>query len=55
MYCFYSNRAVGEVCSGILAKCLNSARTKTKEKGIEILLMYIEIEKQEVVVVGNLK
>ena len=31
-----------------MAKCLN-ARPKTKEKGIDIILMYIEIEKQDVV------
>ncbi|PIK41381.1 putative cytoskeleton-associated protein 5 [Apostichopus japonicus] len=31
----------------VVTKCLNSSRTKTKEKGKEILMMYIELEKQE--------
>ena len=31
-----------------MTKCLN-ARPKTKEKGIDIILMYIEVEKQDVV------
>lgn len=36
----------------MITKCLNASRAKTKEKGLEILQMYIEIEKQEVVVVS---
>ena len=32
----------------MITKCLN-ARPKTKEKGINIILMYIEVEKQDVV------
>ena len=47
-------RTAGEVCSGVVTKCLNASRAKTKERGIEILLMYIEIEKQETVVVRQL-
>nr|VZI25513.1 unnamed protein product [Spirometra erinaceieuropaei] len=39
-----------DVCSGIVNKCLNSTRAKTKEKGIEILLLYIELEKGDGVV-----
>ncbi|KAM3186859.1 hypothetical protein ACTXT7_003450 [Hymenolepis weldensis] len=42
-------RAAPDVCEGILAKCLNAARPKTKEKGMEILLYYIELEKTDVV------
>ena len=34
--------------SGVVAKCLN-ARPKTREKGMEIILMYVEIEKQDIV------
>ncbi len=33
---------------GIIAKCLNG-RPKLREKAIEIVLMYIEVEKQEIV------
>ncbi|VUZ38989.1 unnamed protein product [Hymenolepis diminuta] len=42
-------RAAPDVCEGILTKCLNAARAKTKEKGMEILLYYIELEKVDVV------
>ena len=37
--------------AGIVAKCLN-ARAKTKEAAISVCLMYIEIEKQEIVQVS---
>ncbi|XP_055331341.1 cytoskeleton-associated protein 5-like [Paramacrobiotus metropolitanus] len=41
---------VGKICAdvvaGIVAKCL-PARPKTKEKGIEIIFLYFELEKQE--------
>ena len=33
---------------GVVAKCLN-ARPKTKQKGIDICMMYLEVEKQEIV------
>ncbi|VDN99387.1 unnamed protein product [Rodentolepis nana] len=42
-------RAAADVCEGILLKCLNAARAKTKEKGIEILLFYIELERTDIV------
>jgi len=41
-------RTAGEVCSGVVNKCLNQ-RAKTKELGMSVLMMYIEIEKQDVV------
>lgn len=43
-----SGRVAGDVIAGVITKCLN-ARPKTKEKGINIILMYIEVEKQDVV------
>ena len=39
---------MGEVVPGLINKCLNS-RPKTREKAFEIILMYIEAEKQEIV------
>ncbi|XP_030845166.1 cytoskeleton-associated protein 5-A isoform X3 [Strongylocentrotus purpuratus] len=48
-------RTVGEVTAGVVAKCLNSSRTKTKEKAMEILMVYIELEKQEQVMEELLK
>ena len=41
-------RTAGEVCSGVVTKCLNQ-RAKTKELGMAVLMMYIEIEKQDIV------
>ena len=36
----------------MVTKCLN-ARPKTKELGINVCLMFIEIEKQDVVIVSH--
>ena len=41
-------KTVGEVMPGLINKCLNG-RPKTREKAIEIILMYIEAEKQDIV------
>jgi cytoskeleton-associated protein 5 len=41
----YLNRTVNEVASGLISKCLNG-RPKMRERAFDILLMYIEIEKQ---------
>ena len=41
-------KTAGEVCSGVINKCLNQ-RPKTKDLGMAVLMMYIEIEKQETV------
>ncbi|CAB3992122.1 cytoskeleton-associated 5-like, partial [Paramuricea clavata] len=40
--------AAADVVAGVVTKCLN-ARPKTKQKGIDIGMMYLEIEKQEAV------
>ncbi|CAF1153386.1 unnamed protein product [Rotaria sordida] len=40
-----AGKTVNDVASGLITKCLNS-RLKMKERAYEILLMYIEIEKQ---------
>ena len=44
----WSDRVCADVVAGIVTKCLN-ARAKTKESAISVCLMYIEIEKQEIV------
>jgi hypothetical protein len=41
--CVY--RTVGEVAPGLIGKCLNG-RQKMKERAFDILLMYVEIERQ---------
>lgn len=48
MFLIHFFRVAGDVISGVVAKCLN-ARPKTREKGMEIILMYVEIEKQDIV------
>ncbi|XP_048241542.1 cytoskeleton-associated protein 5-like isoform X2 [Haliotis rufescens] len=42
-------RTTADVVAGVVSKCLNASKTKTKEKGMEIIMMYIEIEKPDVV------
>ncbi|XP_067937770.1 cytoskeleton-associated protein 5-like isoform X2 [Watersipora subatra] len=44
-----AGRSCGEVMTALVTKCLNASRAKTKEKAKEIILMYIEIDKQETV------
>lgn len=34
--------------AGVVTKCMN-ARPKTKQRGLDICMMYLEIEKQEAV------
>nr|CAH0109138.1 unnamed protein product [Daphnia galeata] len=52
--CFVENSAqasktVGDVVSGLIAKCLGAPKAKTKDMAIQIALMYVEIEKYEIV------
>lgn len=47
-------RTAGECTNAIVMKCFN-ARQKTKEMGIELLMLYIEIEKQDIVIEELLK
>ncbi|XP_049878313.1 protein mini spindles [Pectinophora gossypiella] len=47
--CAAAGKTVGEVMAGIVAKCIAAPKTKTKELAMQITLMYIEIEKQEIV------
>lgn len=45
-----AGKTVGEVMSGIVAKCFSSPKAKIKDLAFQVALMYIEIEKQEAVV-----
>ncbi|XP_060608176.1 cytoskeleton-associated protein 5-A-like, partial [Ruditapes philippinarum] len=52
---FVENAAVApkiahEVVSSVVAKCLSASKQKTKDNGREIIMMYVEAEKQEIVV-----
>lgn len=42
-------KSVNEVMNALVSKCFSSPRAKTRELALEISLMYIEIEKQDVV------
>ncbi|KAI5733008.1 hypothetical protein M8J76_006606 [Diaphorina citri] len=44
-----AGRTVGEVVSGIVNKCIAAPKAKTKDLSLQIILMYIEIEKQDIV------
>uniref|UniRef100_A0A4X2KWP8 Cytoskeleton-associated protein 5 n=1 Tax=Vombatus ursinus TaxID=29139 RepID=A0A4X2KWP8_VOMUR len=44
-----AGKTTGEVVSGIVSKVFNQPKARAKELGIEICLMYIEIEKGEAV------
>jgi cytoskeleton-associated protein 5 len=48
--CGHAGKTVGEVIGGIVTKCLGAPKAKTKELGIQIALMYVEIEKHEMVI-----
>lgn len=45
-----AGKSVEGIVSGIIAKCLTSPKVKTKELAQDIVLMFVEIEKQEVVI-----
>jgi cytoskeleton-associated protein 5 len=45
-----AGKYVEGVVGGIIAKCLISPKVKTRELSHEIVLMYVEIEKQESVI-----
>ncbi|XP_028170913.1 protein mini spindles [Ostrinia furnacalis] len=47
--CGHAGKTAGEVMSGIVAKCIAAPKTKTKDLALQVTLMYVEIEKHEVV------
>ncbi|XP_022338484.2 cytoskeleton-associated protein 5-like [Crassostrea virginica] len=44
-----AGRVCQDVIQGVINKCFNSSKQKTKEKGMEVIMLYIEAEKQDVV------
>ena len=50
---YFSTRVCHDVVNGVITKCLNASKQKTKDKGIEIIMIYIEIEKQDIVQVDG--
>ncbi|CAG9862957.1 unnamed protein product [Phyllotreta striolata] len=45
----HAGKTTAEVMAGIVAKCMAAPKAKTKELALQITLMYIEIEKHEIV------
>ncbi|XP_060518402.1 protein mini spindles isoform X2 [Cylas formicarius] len=51
----FAGKTVSEVMSGIVMKCIAAPKLKTRDLALQIILMYIEIEKQEAVLEELLK
>ncbi|KAL4713510.1 hypothetical protein ACJJTC_010495 [Scirpophaga incertulas] len=47
--CGHAGKTAGEVMAGIVAKCIAAPKTKTKDLALQVCLMYVEIEKHEIV------
>ncbi|KAF6216569.1 hypothetical protein GE061_000912 [Apolygus lucorum] len=47
--CNAAGKTVNDVMSGVMLKCIAAPKAKTKELGAQICLMYVEIEKHEIV------
>ncbi|XP_029345564.1 protein mini spindles isoform X2 [Acyrthosiphon pisum] len=48
--CATAGRTAGDVMAGLITKCYGAPKSKTKDIAIQITLMFIEIEKQDVVI-----
>lgn len=48
--CGHAGKTVGDVMNGIVTKCLGAPKAKTKDLGMQIALMYVEIEKHDAVI-----
>lgn len=46
-------RTAGEICTILVQKCIANARKKVADRAQEILLMYIEVEKPDIVMVSS--
>ncbi|CAN7938636.1 unnamed protein product, partial [Ixodes hexagonus] len=45
-----ANRACGDVLAGLVSKCIAAPKQRTRELALEIVLMYVEVERHEAVV-----
>lgn len=48
--CGHAGKTVGDVMNGIVTKCLGAPKAKTKDLGMQVALMYVEIEKHDAVI-----
>lgn len=44
-----ASRTISDVVGGVVTKCLSASKQKTKDKGMEIVLLYIELDKPDIV------
>ena len=53
----YANagKTVGEVITGVVSKCVAAPKTQTRELAVQLILMYIEIEKGKAVMEDLIK
>jgi cytoskeleton-associated protein 5 len=49
-YLHFFYRTAGDMMVGLITKCYGAPKVKTKDIAIKITLMFIEIEKQDVVI-----
>lgn len=47
--CSQGPRLVGDIMSGVVAKCLTATRARVKELGVTMVMMCVEVEKYEIV------
>lgn len=47
--CGHAGKVAGDVMSGIVSKCIAAPKAKTKDLATQVALMFIEIEKQDIV------
>ena len=45
----FFSRTAADVVSGVIAKCISAPKQKTRDGGKEIIMLYVEAEKQEAV------
>jgi len=50
LHIYFTNSTAGDVMAGLITKCYGAPKSKTKDIAIQITLMFIEIEKQDVVI-----
>lgn len=48
--CAAATKVAGDVLAGVVQKCCAAQKTKTRELAVQLVLLYVEMERQEVVV-----
>lgn len=48
--CAAATKVAGDVLAGVVQKCCAAQKTKTRELAVQLVLLYVEMERQDVVV-----